>query len=76
MPVMNTYLLDVVPSDSTGGYVGGARTTFLLIGSVGSTYVGVVAEYTSYTASFIGLLPFIFVSLLVISWLYISNPDV
>jgi MFS family permease len=69
MPVINTYLLHAVPPDSTGGYVGGVRTTFLLIGSVGSTYVGILAEYTSYTVSFLGLLPFILLSLLVTGWL-------
>jgi MFS family permease len=73
MPVVNTYILDVVPPDNTGGYVGGARTTFLLIGSIGSTYVGVLAEYTSYTISFLGLIPFIVTTLLLTLWLAMSR---
>jgi MFS family permease len=75
MPLMNTYLLYILPPDSTGGYVGGARTIFLLIGSLGSTYVGVLAGYTSYSVSFIGLLPFIFISLIIIGWLSLSDRD-
>lgn len=54
-PVMQAHLMDTFPSDSAGGDLGGMRTVYIGLGSVGPTYVGVVADAASYRLAFLGL---------------------
>ncbi|MFB6299523.1 MAG: sugar MFS transporter [Halobacteriales archaeon] len=54
-PVMNAYVMAAFPDESAGGDFGAVRTIFIVIGSLGPTYVGVVAERLTYTAAFSGL---------------------
>jgi MFS family permease len=54
-PVMNAYMMAAFPNESAGGDFGAVRTVFIVIGSLGPTYVGVVAERLSYTVAFSGL---------------------
>lgn len=54
-PVMQAYLMDIFPDDSVGGDFGAAKTVFTGIGSLGPTYVGVIAASLSYTMAYAGL---------------------
>jgi predicted MFS family arabinose efflux permease len=54
-PVMNTYVMDVAPDSNMAGDFGAIGTVYIGLGSVGPTYVGVVADQLSYTAAFAGL---------------------
>ncbi|MEF8830198.1 MAG: MFS transporter [Halobacteriales archaeon] len=54
-PVMQAYLMDVFPDASMGGDLGGARTVYIGLGSLGPTYVGFVAGTAGYVPAFAGL---------------------
>jgi len=54
-PVMLTHLMDRIPSTSLGGDFGVVGTVFIAVGSLGSTFVGLVAERAGYEAAFLGL---------------------
>jgi predicted MFS family arabinose efflux permease len=61
-PVLQAYLMDVFPDGSMGGDLGAMRTTYITLGSVGPTYVGVVGQYASYRVAFAGLVASLIVS--------------
>lgn len=54
-PVMQAYLMDSFPGDSMGGDLGAMRSVYIGIGSLGATYVGVVAQFVDYDTAFTGL---------------------
>lgn len=54
-PLIDAILLDAAPDANVGGDLGAAKTVFFLVGSLGPTYVGVVAEAATYTVAFAGL---------------------
>ncbi len=54
-PPMLAYVMSLFPATSAGGDFGAVRTIYLGIGSLGPTYVGLVASVASYTAAFAGL---------------------
>jgi hypothetical protein len=45
-----------------GGDLGAMRTTYITLGSIGPTYVGVVAEYGNYRLAFLGLVTALVIS--------------
>lgn len=55
-PVMQAYLMGSFPDESMGGDLGAIRTVYIALGSLGPTYVGVVASRASYTAAYAGFL--------------------
>lgn len=61
-PVMQAFLMDVFPEGSMGGDLGATRTVYLGLGSLGPTYVGVVAARADYWTAFAGLLACLVVS--------------
>jgi MFS family permease len=61
-PVMQAFLMDVFPTESMGGDLGGARTIYIGIGSLGPTYVGVVADRAGFEYAFVGLVGCLVVS--------------
>lgn len=65
-PVMQAYLMDSFPTDSMGGDLGAMRTFYIGVGSLGPTYVGVVADVADYTTAFAGLVGCLVLSSLVI----------
>lgn len=65
-PVMQAYLMDAFPSDSMAGDLGAMRTIYIGIGSLGPTYVGVVADARGFTTAFTGLLGCLVMSSLLI----------
>ena len=54
-PVMQAYLMDLFPDESMGGDLGGMRTIYIGLGSIGPTYVGFVAGIESYTTAYVGI---------------------
>lgn len=54
-PVVQAHLMDIFPDESMGGDLGGMRTVYVGLGSLGPTYVGFVAEIWSYSTAFIPL---------------------
>ncbi|MDZ7701084.1 MAG: MFS transporter [Halobacteriales archaeon] len=54
-PVLQAYLMDAFPTESMGGDLGGMRTVYIGVGSLGPTVIGYVADVASFTAGF-GLL--------------------
>jgi predicted MFS family arabinose efflux permease len=54
-PPMLAYVMSLFPTASAGGDFGAVRTIYLGIGSLGPTYVGLVASVASYTLAFTGL---------------------
>lgn len=54
-PVMQAHLMDTFPTDSAGGDLGAMRTVYIGLGSLGPTYVGVVADVGTYRLAFVGL---------------------
>ncbi|MFB6191913.1 MAG: MFS transporter [Haloarculaceae archaeon] len=54
-PVMLAHLMDRIPSTSLGGDFGVVGTVFIAVGSLGPTFVGVVAERAGYEAAFLWL---------------------
>lgn len=62
LPVMNTDIMNQFPDGSMGGDFGASRTIFLGLGSLGSTYVGFVADRFDFTVAFLGLVGCLFVN--------------
>lgn len=54
-PVMQAFLMDGFPTESMGGDLGAMRSFYIGVGSLGPTYVGVVAAASDYTTAFAGL---------------------
>lgn len=61
-PAVNAHFISRFPDRSYGGDFGAVRTLFLGFGSVGSTFVGTVAETAGYELAFGGLLAVLAVS--------------
>jgi MFS family permease len=51
-PVLQAYLMDSFPTGSMGGDLGGMRTVYIGVGSLGSTVIGYVADVASFTVGF------------------------
>ncbi|MDX1748187.1 MAG: MFS transporter, partial [Halobacteriales archaeon] len=64
--VMQSHLLGIFPPSKAGGDFGAFRTVYLVIGSLGPTYVGVLAERIGYTSSFAGFIAFLAICFLLI----------
>ncbi|WP_251327878.1 MFS transporter [Haloplanus pelagicus] len=54
-PVMQSYLMDVFPTDSMGADLGLARTTYIGFGALGPSVIGFVAGRTDYVTAFVAL---------------------
>jgi MFS family permease len=72
-PVMQALLMDVFPDAEMGGDLGGMRTVYITLGSLGPTYVGVVADARSYTVAFAGLVGVLFLSATVVATYELRN---
>lgn len=57
-PVMQAFLMDRFPNDSMGGDFGAIKTIYTGIGSLGPSFVGIVAEQSDYMTAFVGLAAF------------------
>ncbi|WP_233571955.1 MFS transporter [Halosegnis longus] len=54
-PVMQAYLMDTFPTESMAGDLGGMRSLYIGLGSLGPTAVGFVAGRADYAVAFAGL---------------------
>lgn len=54
-PALNAYLMSAFVGASRGGDFGAFRTLYIVVGSLGPAYVGIVAERASYELAFAGL---------------------
>lgn len=72
-PVMNAHLMDVFPDASMGGDLGALRATSYAVGSLGSAYVGFVAERTQYVTAFGGLVLCALAMIGVALWLTVKH---
>lgn len=68
-PVVQAYLMDVFPDGNKGGDLGAFKTVYEGLSSIGPTYVGVVAGFSSYTAAFSGFLICLVLSAGILLWL-------
>lgn len=68
-PVMQSYLMDAFPDDSMGGDFGAFKTIYTGVGSIGPTYVGLIAERSSYTTALGGIAISLLVGAAIIFWL-------
>ncbi|MFC6719226.1 MFS transporter [Natrialbaceae archaeon GCM10025810] len=59
-PPMLAHVTSLLPDVRAGGDLGAFRTVYMSVGSLGSTYVGFVADATSYSVAFAGLLVALF----------------
>ncbi|MFA1610694.1 MFS transporter [Halobellus rubicundus] len=51
-PISNAYIVSLLPTDVRGTAWGAVRTTLFVVGSLGSTAVGAMADYDRYTTAF------------------------
>ncbi|MGM0591737.1 MAG: MFS transporter [Halobacteriota archaeon] len=70
-PVMNAYLLDVLPGEVQGSAWGLMRSGFFLIGATGSTFVGTFADADLFDEAFYALAAVTVVALLI----FVRLPD-
>lgn len=61
-PVMQAHLMDAFPVGDLGGNFGAFRAVYMVIASLGPTYVGVAAEGVSYVFAFASIAGGLFVS--------------
>lgn len=54
-PVMQTYIMGVVPNDTKAGDYGAFSMVYIGVGSLGPAYVGLVADVADYHTAFAGL---------------------
>ncbi len=62
-PVIQAYIFTRLPADSMGGDYGAFKMIYAGIGGLGPAYVGFMVGYVSYTVAFLGLIPFLVVSM-------------
>lgn len=61
-PVMDAVIMDTAPDLNMGGDLGASRSFFLGVGSLGATYVGVVAGTYGYATAYAGLVVLLLLS--------------
>jgi len=66
-PVMQAALMDAFPDASMGGDLGGMRTVYIGLGSLGPTAVGLVADVAGFGLAFIALVGCLLVAGLVVA---------
>jgi MFS family permease len=67
-PLVDAILMDAAPADNVGGDLGAAKTVFFLVGSIGPTYVGVIAQTAGYSIAFAGLVVCLLACALLLLW--------
>lgn len=72
-PVMQAYLMGTFADDSMASDLGAFKTIYSGIGSLGPTYIGVVASWWSYTAAYSGLIACLLISLALLVLIWITD---
>jgi MFS family permease len=65
-PVIQSHLMTRFPDDSMGGDFGAFKTVYAGLGSLGPAYLGFVAGVDTYATGFVGLVPLLLVSILIV----------
>lgn len=68
-PVIQSFFIELFPGSTAGRDFGAMRSTYILFGSLGPTYVGVVAEQASYRVAFGGFAVVTLASIAILTWL-------
>ncbi len=68
MPVINAAMMDHFPDTSMGGDYGAARSIFILLGSVGPSYIGVLGARFDFNIAFLALAPVMLINAGVVVW--------
>jgi len=68
VPVMEVYLFERFPDETAGGDFGLIKSFYTGLGSLGPTWVGLMAEQTSYVVAFSSLLVCLSISTAMITW--------
>ena len=72
-PVMQAYLMGTFADDSMASDLGAFKTIYSGIGSLGPTYIGIVASWWSYTAAYTGLIACLLISLALLLLIWHTN---
>lgn len=75
-PVMQAYVMGLFPDANVGGDFGAFKTVYILVGSVGPTYVGFVAERATYTFAFTGLGACLVLATFILGWIAVQQEGV
>lgn len=70
---MQTHLMDAFPDGSVAGDLGGTKTIYSGVGSLGPVYIGFVAERASYSAAFAGFCLCLLGALFLLLWSQLSS---
>lgn len=73
-PITQAYLMDSFADGSMGGDLGAVKGFWGLVGSLGPSYVGLIADLRSYTLAYVGLGVCLLASLVLIVQLWRSQP--
>lgn len=74
LPAIEAYLMDCFPDTSQGGDFGAFRTISIAIGSLGPSYVGIVASRLTYTVAFAGMAVLLVVNaIIVLTLMYVGE---
>jgi len=72
-PVMQAYVMGIFPEANVGGDFGAFKTIYILVGSLGPSYVGFVAERATYALAFSGLVACLLTSTIILGWIAVQQ---
>ena len=72
-PVVESLLVDMMDEEYRGGDLGAAKTIATGIGALGPAYIGFVVGYASYDIAFMGLVGFLSMSALILTYMIFTN---
>jgi Major Facilitator Superfamily. len=72
-PVVQAYFIDIFPNKNKAGDLGAARIVYLLVGSLGPTYVGFASTVWGYRRAFAGFIIVLIVASLVLLAVLLSE---
>lgn len=67
-PALQAFLMDRFPDESMGGDLGAFRTIYMLVGSFGPGYTGLIASTFGFVPAFVSLSIFLVVGGLILFW--------
>jgi len=72
-PVVESLMVDMMDEEYRGGDLGAAKTVATGIGALGPAYIGFVVGYASYDIAFMGLVGFLSMSALILTYMIFTN---
>jgi len=74
-PATQAYLVDIFHDESFAGDLGASKTVYGGVGSIGPTYVGVVANEWNYTIAYLGLVVVLAAAMLMVLVTLVNEPS-